>query len=146
MPQQPQSFANHVSRDLQHLPAMAFLALNVVVALVWAFVAGSPGLPLRMWVVLLAVALAVSSLKSRTNAVRVQDRVIRLEELLRYQALLSHEQATAARALPLNQRIALRFASDAELPGLLDRTLAEHLSPRQIKQAVQNWRADTHRV
>ncbi len=146
MPQQPQSFANHVSRDARHMPALALLALNVVVALIWAFVAHSPGLPLRMWVVLISAALLVSSLKARTNALLVQDRVIRLEELLRYQAVLSPEQAAAAQALPLNQRIALRFAPDAELPELLDRTLAENLSPRQIKQAIQSWRADLHRV
>lgn len=99
-----------------------------------------------MWVVILSVALFLSSLKARTNAQRVQDRLIRLEERLRYQALLSPEEATAALALPLPKIIALRFASDAELPALIRRTLAEDLLPKQIKQAVQSWVPDTHRV
>lgn len=146
MPAQPQSFQNHTARDPVHTPALLILLLNVIVAVIWAFRAHTPGLPLRMWVVLVSAALFLSSLKARTNAQRVQDRVIRLEEHLRYARLLSPTQAAAAEALPLPKRIALRFASDAELPTVLNRTLTEDLTPKQIKQSIQTWRPDIHRV
>ena len=146
MPAHPQTFHNHTASDPIHTPALLILVLNVLVAIIWAFVAHSPGLPLRMWIVLLSGALFLSSLKARTNAQRVQDRLIRLEERLRYQAVLSSDQAKRALTLPLKKRIALRFASDAELSALIDRTLSEDLSPQQIKQAITAWQPDRHRV
>lgn len=146
MPAQPQTYQNHTARDAVHTPVLLILLVNILVSIIWASVAHTPGLPLRMWVVLLSAALFVSSLKARTNAQRVQDRLIRLEERLRYQALLTPAEATAALALPLPKLIALRFASDAELPTLIHRALAEDLTPKQIKQAITNWRPDTHRV
>ena len=78
--------------------------------------------------------------------VRVQDRVIRLEENLRYQRLLPPELLAATQSLTLGQIIALRFASDAELPALVQRTLSENLEPKAIKQSITNWRADNLRV
>ncbi len=146
MPTPPQTFGNHTARDAVHTPTLLILLLNVLVAVIWTFRAHTPGLPLRMWVVLLSAALFISSLKARTNAQRVQDRIIRLEEHLRYARLLSPTQAAAAEALSLPKRIALRFASDAELPTLLDQAGRENLTPKQIKQAVQTWRPDTYRV
>ena len=141
-----QSLKNHARFDPAHHPAIFLLLLNVLVAVVWAFRAPSPGLPLRMWVVLVAVALLLSSMKARMNAIKVQDRVIRLEEQLRYATLLSPQQLTLAGTLPLRSRIALRFATDAQFPALLDRTITDHLTPKQIKQAIGTWRPDTHRV
>ena len=141
-----QSAANHTRLDPIHHPAMLLLALNVLVAIAWAFVAHTPGLPLRMWVVLVSVALLIGSMKARMNALKVQDRTIRLEEQLRYIALLSPTEVAAAHALPLPSIIALRFASDAELPMLLDRTVRDRLTPAQIKQAITSWRPDTRRV
>jgi hypothetical protein len=79
---------------------------------------------------------------ARSSALRVQDRIIRLEEQLRYQRLLTAELLAASGALTIKQIIALRFASDAELPALMQRTLSEHLEPKAIKQAVTNWRPD----
>jgi hypothetical protein len=48
--------------------------------------------------------------------------------------------------LTIKQVTALRFASDAELSALLDRTIAEDLSPDLIKRAVTNWRSDVYRT
>lgn len=143
---QPQSLKNHTRVDLLHHPANLILVLNVIVAVVWAFVSHNPALPLRMWVVILSVALVIGSVKARLNPLAVQDRLIRLEEQLRYQTLLSPAQLAVASTLPLRSIIALRFASDTELPALVDRAAAENLTPKQIKAAIITWRPDTSRV
>lgn len=141
-----QSLKSHVRIDPAHHPAILILAINVLVAIAWAFIAHTPGLPLRMWVVLVSITLFISSMKARLNPLKVQDRVIRLEERLRYAAVLSPSQLAVAETLPTRSLIALRFASDAQLPTLVERAAAEHLSPAQIKQAISPWRPDTHRV
>ena len=143
---QPQNLSNHSRVDLLHHPAILILVLNVLVAVIWAFVSHGPGLPLRLWLVIVSGALAISSWKARMNPIRVQDRIIRLEEQLRYQALLSPSQLVTSRGLPLSSLIALRFASDSELPLLFDRAVNEHLTPKQIKQAIGAWHPDLHRV
>jgi hypothetical protein len=73
----------------------------------------------------------------------VQDRVIRLEEQLRYTRLLPEDLKARAGDFSIAQIVSLRFASDAELPALARKVLSENVQDRkQIKQMVQNWRAD----
>ena len=107
---------------------------------------GSDHLGVHIWLVIVAIALFVAAANMRVKDLVVQNRVIRLEEKLRYAAVLSAEENAAAQALTLNQVIALRFASDAELSGLIARTLKENLESKQIKLAIVNWRADLLRV
>ena len=96
---------------------------------------------------LLAFGLILLQLLTRINPLKAQDRLIRLEEQLRYQKLLPADLAAQASALPERFIIALRFASDAELPALaqqvVDRKFAK---PKEIKQAIKNWRGDHFRV
>ncbi|GAB4091526.1 DUF6526 family protein [Flaviaesturariibacter terrae] len=92
---------------------------------------------------LTAIVLAVLLWFSRAFALTAQDRAIRAEESLRYFMLAGKRPDPALR---LGQIIALRFASDEELPALADRAVREQLTNRQIKEAVQNWRADHNRV
>jgi hypothetical protein len=148
---EPQSFKNHARFDPpQHFIAMPILLINFIACIVMTIrIAISPEprmLGLHIWLTIVSFALAVLAVNSRVKDLRVQDRVIRLEERLRYAALLPQPQLAAASALTLRQIVALRFASDAELPALIGRTLAENLTPKQIKQSIVNWRADNLRV
>lgn len=96
----------------------------------------------------LAIALIALSVAARLQALKAQDRVIRLEELLRYREVLPPDLgAQAANNLRTGQIIALRFASDAELPELVQRTLSGELkNSKEIKLAVRQWRGDYLRV
>jgi hypothetical protein len=148
---EPQSFKNHGRFD----PPMHFFVMPILLANLIACIVITGGivlhhegrmLGLHIWLVVVSLALLVLAVNSRLKDLRVQDRVIRLEERLRYAALLPPEKLAESAALTLQQIVALRFASDSELPALVSRTLKEGLEPKHIKQSIVNWRADTHRV
>lgn len=93
--------------------------------------------------VLTAAALLVLTLYARLFALKVQDRVIRLEERLRLEMLLPADLKPRIGEFTSGQLVAMRFASDAELPALARKVLADNIrSGRAIKQMVQTWRAD----
>ena len=97
--------------------------------------------------VLFAVTMVLLALAARLQSLKAQDRVIRLEEKLRYNDLLPSETAGLASSLPLGHVIALRFACDEELPDLVDRALRREFGKtRDIKQAIKKWRPDNVRV
>jgi len=83
---------------------------------------------------------------SRLYTTRLQDRIIRLEMRVRTAALLSPEQQRLLDQLNIKQIAGLRFASDAELPALLERAVREKLPPKEIKRAVKSWTPDLDRT
>jgi hypothetical protein len=140
----PQSYANHARLDPTFHFVLAPLAIMSVVLSVIVFTR-HPSLPSTLWVVL-AFALLMNATKTRTYALTVQDRVIRLEERLRLSQLLPEAVRPRIAELKKAQLIGLRFASDAELPALAMRALNEGLTQKQIKASIQVWRPDTFRV
>jgi hypothetical protein len=96
--------------------------------------------------VVVFLAALVVTLKARLYALKVQTRVIRLEERLRLMQLLAEPLRSRIPDLTENQLVALRFASDAECPALVEKALASKMENKAIKQAVTGWRADFWRV
>ena len=141
----PQDYANHAKR-----PPLLFLAgcyggtaatLGIGYLLVSDF--GAETLALF----LVAACATLGLLFARRFSTGVQDRVIRLEERLRMERLLPEELRSRIEELTTDQLIGLRFASDAELEGLVRRVLGGELRDRKsIKRAIENWRADNQRV
>ncbi len=134
-----QNIKNHV----RLVPPFHFFVLPVLaVNLVWSLVrlrltfAGIFG-------VIFALALVLLALHARLFALKVQDRLIRLEEKLRYERLLPEELRWRADELTVDQFVSLRFAGDEELLALMRKVLDEKVTERKaIKQLIKNWRPD----
>jgi hypothetical protein len=146
-----QNFKNHARMDPPfHYIAVPILLVNLIFAIAATIYVATLHHPhelfLHIWLVLVSFALVVVATNSRVKDLRVQDRVIRVEERLRYAALLRPDELAATSGLSIPQIVALRFASDQELPALVDRTLAQNLTPKQIKESIISWRPDYHRV
>lgn len=140
-----QNFQNHARYfPLVHFVIMPILFINMI----WQIVDLSR---FKNWDeandLLIAVVLILITLAARLQALRAQDRVIRLEEMLRYREILPQDLFAKAKSLRAGQIIALRFAPDEELPDLIQRTLnGEFEKTKDIKQAIKNWRGDYLRV
>jgi len=128
------------------VPIFHFFAIPVFVAnFVWSlYQLKTLGFSFRgIFGMLLAGGLVVLVFEARLFALAVQDRVIRLEERLRYERVLPEELRRRADELNVNQFVALRLASDDELPALMKKVLDEKLTNRKaIKQLIKNWRPD----
>ena len=137
-----QTFANH-SRVVPafHMVALPILLLNVVYSIyelvhTW-FLFGA------LVALLVSIALLLVALYARMFALAVQDRVIRLEMRLRLDKHLPADLKMRIQEFTVSQLIALRFASDAELPDLARRVLDEKVQDRKtIKQMIKTWKPD----
>jgi hypothetical protein len=140
-----QTYANHTRF---HPPFHFFLAPGSIVLLILTVVnAVRHNERLDAWILLLmGVLFFVAVFLLRVNPLRAQDRLIRLEERLRLQALLAAELRPRIGELTESQLVALRFASDDELPGLVTKVLAAGMPAKDIKKTIVSWRADTFRV
>jgi len=140
----PQNFSNHARLDPPfHFFILPVFALTVIISIVR--LAMHPGLH-SAWVVVFVLAAMAAVFKIRLYALKLQDRVIRLEERLRLAILLDKPLRARIGELSESQLVALRFASDAELPVLAGKALSEKLSNADIKKAVAQWRPDYWRV
>lgn len=142
--QPPQTLANHVRMDSSFhyvLAPMIFLATGLAL---WNVVR-DPNLP-AVVLLLLAGCILLTSVKARLYSLKVQDRVIRLEERLRLTSLLAEPLRSRIGELTEGQLVALRFASDVEVPALVEKSLAHKLKPGEIKKAIGQWRPDYFRV
>ena len=100
----------------------------------------------HLWWIVMSIALMVFATRTRMQDLKLQDRIIRLEERLRLAALLPAAEQAHVHELSTHQLVALRFASDAEIPALVHKTLTQNLEPKAIKQSITHWRADYLRV
>ena len=143
----PQSFKNYKRRFPPfHFVLMPILVFNLIFSIYDTIHRYPQHKYLFHWWVVMSVALLLMALVGRMQAVKAQDRIIRLEERLRLATLLPPDEQVHIGEFTTAQLIALRFASDAELPALARRTLTQNLEPKAIKQAIENWRADHLRV
>jgi len=144
---QPQSFRNHARFDPPyHFVASIVLLINFVLAIIILIRNWNTQPLLSIWVFLLSFTMIIVILKLRLYPLKVQDRVIRLEERLRMAALLPETLKRRIPELTEDQLLGLRFASDAELPTLVEMTLDKQLNRKQIKERIQSWRPDHWRV
>lgn len=141
----PQSFANHTRIvPAYHMVAFPILAIN----LLWSVYQVIRDLTADTVIgLLLAFALVIIFLFARLFTLSVQDRVIRLEMRLLLEKLLPADLQPRIPEFTVAQLVALRFASDEELPALARRVLTENITDRKvIKQMIQKWKPDNLRA
>lgn len=143
----PQSFKHHARFNPPfHFVLMPILVFNLLFSIYDTIHRYPEHRYLFPWWIVMSIAFVLMALLSRIGAIKVQDRIIRLEERLRLASLLPANEHVHISDFTTGQLIALRFASDAELPALAHRTLTQNLEPKDIKQAIVNWRRDDLRV
>ena len=141
-----QNFSNHA----RILPAYHYLLTGLILC----FIIGSginfyrhytthQGMLIPTLLVLGSVILFLTALMARSFALKAQDRAIRAEENLRYFAITG---SLLDNRLTLPQIIALRFAPNNELPDLAHKAAEQNMKPKEIKQAIKNWKGDYNRV
>ena len=133
------------------IPTMTFLVPFFMIAIGLASYSvqlfSDFGVKQELVAVIFTLGVAMATVGARRQAVGVQDRVIRLEERLRMHQLFDDDMAGQISEFTTSQLIALRFASDEELPGLARKVLTENITDQKvIKQLIRNWRADPQRV
>jgi hypothetical protein len=140
-PRAPQSYANH----RRFFPLFHAFALPVLLANVAVQVAETLRVPTwdHAWAIVVALALVGGLVASRASTLVVQNRLIALEMRLRLATVLPPDQRMLIPALQLRHLVGLRFASDAELPGLVARCLSGELATTDaVKRAIREWRPD----
>lgn len=141
----PQNYANHARTDPAYFYFFSLCVLTSTICAVVSVVR-TPGLN-AVALILLNVGVMGVYLRARSYPLTVQDRVVRLEMRMRLERVLPSELKPRIAELTLGQMIALRFASDAELPELMQKVLDEKITRgADIKKLVRDWQPDFLRV
>ena len=142
---EPQTYKNHAKNvPLFHCVLLPILLANFLYSLyhLWR-----DPVFLSLWNAVMAFAFILTALFARVFALKAQDRLIRLEERMRMRELLTSELRPRINDFTPDQLVALRFASDAELPALAATVLSGNIQKRaEIKKLITQWRADHCRV
>lgn len=140
-----QNYQNHIRwYPLVHFVITPLLLLNLIYQAVRLY--QEPNWD-RGVLLVFAFTVILVSLAARLQALKAQDRIIRLEERLRFREVLSPDLAQKASILPTGKMISLRFSSDEELPDLVAKVVEGKISTgKEIKTAIKNWRGDHLRV
>ncbi len=139
-----QDFKNHGRFDPPYHFFLTFISLaTIVISIVYAV---HHLCFYSIWLIVLSFAAFIALFKMRLYPLKVQDRVIRLEERLRLQALAPAEWHSQIYRLSEDQLIGLRFAADDEVVELAKQALEHNLNRKQIKERIKDWRPDFWRV
>jgi hypothetical protein len=140
----PQSLKNHGRIDPWfHVIPFLFLIANLVIAIVFAV---KHTCFYSIWLAVMSLAIFIPYFRIRVYPLKVQDRIIRLEERIRLQALAPSVWHSQIYKLTEDQLVGLRFASDDEVVDLAKQALEQNLNRKQIKERIKSWRADNWRV
>ncbi len=143
----PQNLKNHGRIDPPfHFVLLFVLAANLVFAVFHMIHHWKDSFWFSKWYLLLSLVVFIPFWKMRSYPLKLQDRLIRLEERLRLQALAPAQWHPQINRLTEDQLIGLRFAADDEVVALAKQALEHHLTRKQIKERIQNWRPDHFRV
>ena len=139
-----QNFKNHA----QMVPGFHYLTFGGIIALLGGSInyllkSSAENKYLASLLVLASVVFILIAWFTRTFALKAQDRAIRAEENLRHYVLTGKLLPSS---LTVGQVVALRFAPDAEFPALVEKAATSNLSGKEIKESIQNWKADFYRV
>jgi hypothetical protein len=142
-----QNFKNHARLHPPfHFVILPVTLLNIIFSIYYTIRHWPEHWALHIWWIVMSIVLFLLAGVSRGAALKAQDRIIRLEERLRLAALLPPSERGKIDQFTTAQLIALRFASDEELPALALRALDQNLDRKTIKQSIVNWRADNERI
>jgi hypothetical protein len=141
-----QNYKNHFKWDPRFHFLLAPLTLIVLagsVVLLIDSVQSKEMIGLSILSLLMSIVLVLTVILVRIYPLRMQDRIIRSEQQLRYYILTGQLLDSS---LTLKQIVGLRFASDTEFPALCKRAVEKNLTGKQIKQTIKDWNADNDRI
>jgi hypothetical protein len=142
-----QNLKNHGRLDPPvHVVLFFILVVNLVFSVIHMIRHREDAYFAGPWFVVLSLAAFIPFAKLRAYPLKVQDRVIRLEERTRLQALAPSEWHSQIYNLTEDQLIGLRFAADDEVVELAKQALEQSLTRKQIKERIKSWRPDNWRI
>jgi hypothetical protein len=137
-----QNYKNHARmHPIYHYVLSLLVIGGLIASIVYLF--NAEDLFLAVILVVMSLSMGITFALLRIYPLKAQDRAIRSEENLRYYVLTG--KLLDPRLTP-GQIVALRFAPDNEFPGLAEKAAAENMKPKEIKQAINNWKADHNRI